>query len=188
MKILLIDNYDSFTYNLYHYLSALQCTVEVYRNDKIKIDKIKKSKYKKIVISPGPGHPNQSGSCLKIVKHFYTKIPILGVCLGHQIIGQVFKSKIVVAKKMMHGKTSIIKHNGDGLFRGIKKNILATRYHSLIIDRKSLGKDLIVTAETFDKTIMGIMHNKYNVHGVQFHPESIKTMDGMKLLKNFLEY
>ena len=188
MKNLLIDNYDSFTYNLYHYLSALKCKVEVYRNDKIGIDEIKKNKYKKIVISPGPGHPNQSGSCLKIVKHFYTKIPILGVCLGHQIIGQVFKSKIVVAKKMMHGKTSIIKHNGDGLFRGIKKNILATRYHSLIIDRKSLGKDLIVTAETFDKTIMGIMHNKYNVHGVQFHPESIKTMDGMKLLKNFLEY
>tara|TARA_B100001123_G_C15278849_1_gene1013212 strand:- start:686 stop:1252 length:567 start_codon:yes stop_codon:yes gene_type:complete len=188
MKTLLIDNYDSFTYNLYHYLSALKCKVEVYRNDKIGIDEIKKNKYKKIVISPGPGHPNQSGSCLKIVKHFYTKIPILGVCLGHQIIGQVFKSKIVVAKKMMHGKTSIIKHNGDGLFRGIKKNILATRYHSLIIDRKSLGKDLIVTAETFDKTIMGIMHNKYNVHGVQFHPESIKTMDGMKLLKNFLEY
>ena len=188
MKTLLIDNYDSFTYNLYHYLSALKCKVEVYRNDKIGIDEIKKNKYKKIVISPGPGHPNQSGSCLKIVKHFYTKIPILGVCLGHQIIGLVFKSKIVVAKKMMHGKTSIIKHNGDGLFRGIKKNILATRYHSLIIDRKSLGKDLIVTAETFDKTIMGIMHNKYNVHGVQFHPESIKTMDGMKLLKNFLEY
>ncbi len=188
MKILLIDNYDSFTYNLYHYFSSLKCKVDVYRNDKIKIEKIKKKKYQKIVISPGPGNPKQAGSCLKIVKYFYKTIPILGVCLGHQIIGQVFKSKIVVAKKMMHGKTSIIKHNGDGLFRGIKKNISATRYHSLIIDRKSLGKDLIITAETFDKTIMGIMHNKYNVHGVQFHPESIKTMDGMKLLKNFLEY
>ena len=188
MKILLIDNYDSFTYNLYHYLSALRCKVEVYRNDKIKIEKIKKNKYQKIVISPGPGYPNQAGNCLKIVKYFYKKIPILGVCLGHQVIGQVFNSKIVAAKKLMHGKTSLIKHNGKGIFKNIKKVIYATRYHSLIIDRKNFSKDLIITAETTDKTIMGIMHNKYNVHGVQFHPESIKTPEGMKLLKNFLEY
>ena len=188
MKILLIDNYDSFTYNLYHYLSALQCTVEVYRNDKIKIDKIKKSKYKKIVISPGPGNPNQAGNCLKIVKYFCKTIPILGVCLGHQVIGQVFKSKIVPSKKIMHGKTSIIKHSGKGIFKNINKRMSATRYHSLIIDRKTIGKDLIITAETSDKTIMGVMHKKYNVHGVQFHPESIKTLDGIKLLKNFLKY
>ena len=188
MKILLIDNYDSFTYNLYHYLSALKCKVEVYRNDKIKIDKIKKKKYRKIIISPGPGHPDQAGNCLKIVKRFYKTIPILGVCLGHQIIGQVFKSKIVVAKKMMHGKTSFIKHNGKGIFKGIKKVMSATRYHSLIIDRKNFGKDLIITAVTMDDTIMAIMHKKYNVHGVQFHPESIKTPEGMKLLKNFLSY
>ena len=188
MKILLIDNYDSFTYNLYHYLSALKCTVEVHRNDKIKINEIKKSKYQKIVISPGPGYPNQAGNCLKIVKHFYKTIPILGVCLGHQIIGQVFKSRIVVAEKMMHGKTSFIKHDGKGIFRGIKKVIYATRYHSLIIDRKNFGKDLIITAVTADNTIMAIMHKKYNVHGVQFHPESIKTPEGMKLLKNFLTY
>ena len=188
MKILLIDNYDSFTYNLYHYLSALKCKVEIYRNDKIKIDKIKKNNYQKIVISPGPGNPNQSGNCLKIVKNFYKTIPILGVCLGHQIIGQVFKSKIVVAKKLMHGKTSLITHNGKGIFRGIKKVISATRYHSLIIDKKNLGRDLVVTAQTKDKIIMGIMHNKYNVHGVQFHPESINTPEGMKLLKNFLSY
>ena len=186
MKILLIDNYDSFTYNLFHYLSALKCKVEVYRNDKIKIDKIKKKKYQKIVISPGPGNPNQAGACIKIVKHFHKTIPILGVCLGHQIIGQVFKSKIIGAKKLMHGKTSLIKHNGKGVFKGVKKIISATRNHSLIIDRKSLGKDLIITAETFDKIIMGIMHKKYNVHGVQFHPESFKTPEGMKLLKNFL--
>ena len=186
MKILLIDNYDSFTYNLYHYLSSLKCKVEVYRNDKIKINKIKKNKYKKIVISPGPGNPNQAGNCLKIVKYFYRTIPILGVCLGHQIIGQVFKSRIVVAKKMMHGKTSLIKHNGLGIFKGIKKVMTATRYHSLIIDRKNFGKDLIITAVTTDDTIMAIMHKKYNVHGVQFHPESIKTPEGMKLLKNFL--
>ena len=188
MKILLIDNYDSFTYNLYHYLSSLKCKVDVYRNDRIKIDKIKKKKYKKIVISPGPGNPDQAGDCLKIVKYFYKTIPILGVCLGHQIIGQVFKSKIVIAKKLMHGKTSLIKHNGKGIFKNIKRVIYATRYHSLIIDRKTLGKDLIVTAQTIDKTIMGIMHKRYNVHGVQFHPESIKTPIGLKLLKNFIKY
>jgi len=188
MKIFLIDNYDSFTYNLYHYLSMLKCKVEVYRNDKINVNQIKKNKYQKIVISPGPGNPNQAGQCLKIVKKFYKTIPILGVCLGHQIIGQVFKSKIIQAKKLMHGKTSFIKHNGKGIFKGVKKTITATRYHSLIVDRKNIGKDLIITAETKDKIIMGIMHKKYNVHGVQFHPESIKTPEGMKLLKNFLNY
>ena len=188
MKILLIDNYDSFTYNLYHYLSILKCKVDVFRNNKIKINQIKKNRYNKIVISPGPGNPNQAGSCLKIVKYFYKTIPILGVCLGHQVIGQVFKSKIVVANKLMHGKTSIIRHNNKGIFYGIKKNMTGARYHSLIIDRNKLGKDLIITAETSDKIIMGIMHKKYNVHGVQFHPESIKTPEGMKLLKNFLKY
>ena len=188
MKILLIDNYDSFTYNLFHYLSSLKSKVEVYRNDKNSLSKIKKKKYKKIVISPGPGNPNQAGSCINIVKKFYKTIPILGVCLGHQVIGQVFNSKIIEAKKLMHGKTSLIKHNKKGIFKGIKKNIVATRYHSLIIDRKSLGKDLVITAETFDKVIMGIMHKKYNVHGVQFHPESFKTIEGMRLLKNFLKY
>ena len=188
MKILLIDNYDSFTYNLYHYLTSLKCKVEVHRNDKISIGEIKKNNYKKIVISPGPGNPNQAGNCLNIVKKFYKTIPILGVCLGHQVIGQAFKSKIIGAKKLMHGKTSIIKHNKKGIFKGIKNIISATRYHSLIIDRKTLGKDLIITAETRDKIIMGIMHKSYNIHGVQFHPESIKTPEGMKLLKNFLNY
>ena len=188
MKILLIDNYDSFTYNLYHYLSSLHCKVDVYRNDKINIEKILKIKYKKIVISPGPGNPDQAGNCLKIVKGLYKKIPIFGVCLGHQIIGQAFKSKIVLAKKLMHGKTSLIKHNGKGIFKGINKVISATRYHSLIIDKKTLSNELIITAETSDKIIMGVMHKKYNVHGVQFHPESIKTPKGIKLLKNFLEY
>jgi len=188
MKILLIDNYDSFTYNLFHYLSSLKCKVDVYRNDKINIAQIKKNKYKKIVISPGPGNPNDAGYCLKLVKHFYKTIPILGVCLGHQIIGQVFGSKIILSKKLMHGKTSLIKHSGSGIFQGIKKTLYATRYHSLMIDRKTLGKELIITAETMDKTIMGIMHKKYNIHGVQFHPESIKTPYGIKLLKNFINY
>ena len=187
MKILLIDNYDSFTYNLYHYLSSLKCKVDVYRNDKIEINKIRKNKYKKIVISPGPGNPNQAGNCLKIVKYFYKSIPILGVCLGHQVIGQVFKSKVIGANKLMHGKTSLIKHNGKGIFKGIKKTIRATRYHSLIIDRKTFSKELLITAETKDNIIMGLMHKKYNLHGVQFHPESIKTPEGMKLLKNFIK-
>ena len=188
MKILLIDNYDSFTFNLYHYLSSLKCDVEIYRNNKIKIDEIKKKKYKKIVISPGPGNPNQAGSCLNIVKKFYKTIPILGVCLGHQIIGQVFNSKIILAKKLMHGKTSLIENNGMGIFRGVPKIISATRYHSLIIDSNNIGKDLMITAKTKDKVIMGVMHKKYDVHGVQFHPESIKTPIGIKLLKNFVNH
>ena len=188
MKILLIDNYDSFTYNLYHYLSSLKCNVEVYRNNKITIDQIKRKKFDKIVISPGPGYPKNSGYCPKIVKYFSPKIPILGVCLGHQIIGQVFGSKIIHAKKLMHGKLSVIKHNNKGILKGLNKTFEATRYHSLIVDKKNLGKNLIITAETKNNVIMGIMHKKYNVHGVQFHPESIKTRLGIKVLKNFLKY
>ena len=188
MKILLIDNYDSFTYNLYHYLSSLKCNVEVYRNNKITIDQIRRKKFDKIVISPGPGYPKNSGYCPKIVKYFSPKIPILGVCLGHQIIGQVFGSKIIHAKKLMHGKLSVIKHKNKGILKGLNKTFEATRYHSLIVDKKNLGKNLIITAETKNKVIMGIMHKKYNVHGVQFHPESIKTRSGIKVLKNFLKY
>ena len=187
MKILLIDNYDSFTYNLFHYLSSLNCKVEVYRNDKITINQILNKKYDKIVISPGPGWPKEAGNCMKIVKKFYKTIPILGVCLGHQVIGEVFKSKIIVARKIMHGKTSLIKHCRNGIFKNIKKVISATRYHSLIIDKKNLGADLTITAETFDNIIMGIKHKKYNIHGVQFHPESFKTPEGKKILKNFLK-
>ena len=188
MKILLIDNYDSFTYNLFHYLSSLKCSVDVYRNDKIELSKIKKNNYKKIVISPGPGHPKQAGLCINIVKKFYKTIPILGVCLGHQIIGQVFKSKIIGAKKLMHGKTSKIDSFKIGILKNLPKRFVATRYHSLIIDKKTLSKDLIVTAQTMDGVIMGIMHKKYNIHGVQFHPESIKTKIGIKILKNFINY
>tara|TARA_Y100000590_G_scaffold416147_1_gene514646 strand:+ start:687 stop:1256 length:570 start_codon:yes stop_codon:yes gene_type:complete len=188
MKILLIDNYDSFTYNLYHYLSSLKCKVDVYRNDKISSKEIIKKKYKKIVISPGPGNPTQAGNCLKIVKDISKKIPILGVCLGHQIIGQAFGSKIVNAKKLMHGKTSRIFHKKNGIFKGITNNLIGTRYHSLVIDKKTLNKDFVITAETKDHVIMGIMHKKFNLHGVQFHPESISTKEGMKLIKNFLNY
>ena len=188
IKILLIDNYDSFTFNLYHYLSSLKTDVEVIRNDEINANEILKKKYKKIVISPGPGNPNQSGNCIKIVKSLYKKIPILGVCLGHQIIGQVFGSKIVQAKKLMHGKTSVIKSKKIGILSKIPSKFEATRYHSLIIDKKTLSKDLLVTAETNDGVIMGIKHKKFNIHGVQFHPESIKTPIGLKILKNFINY
>ena len=185
-KIILIDNYDSFTFNLYHYLSSLKIYVDVIRNDQINANEISKRKYNKIVISPGPGNPNQSGNCLKIVKSLYKKIPILGVCLGHQIIGQVFGSKIVQAKKLMHGKTSKIISKRNGILRNLPKTFEATRYHSLIIDKKSLSKDLEITAETKDGLIMGVRHKNYQVHGVQFHPESIKTKLGIKILKNFI--
>ena len=186
MKIVLIDNYDSFTYNLYHYISQLKCEVEVYRNDKIDAKTILRKKFKKIVISPGPGNPSQSGNCLKIVRSIYKKIPILGVCLGHQIIGQVFGSKIVQARKLMHGKTSLIVSKQKGILRNLPKNFEATRYHSLIVDKKTLSKELEITAETKDGLIMGIQHKKFNIHGVQFHPESIKTKLGIKILKNFI--
>ena len=186
-KIILIDNYDSFTFNLYHYLSSLKVKVDVVRNDKISSKEISKRKYDKIVISPGPGNPNQSGNCLKIVKSLYKKIPILGVCLGHQIIGQVFGSKIVQARKLMHGKTSDIISKRIGLLKNLPKTFEATRYHSLIIDKKSLSKDLEITAETKDGLIMGVKHKKYHVHGVQFHPESIKTKLGINILKNFIK-
>lgn len=188
MKILLIDNYDSFTFNLYHYLSSLNTKVDVVRNDKINSEKIIKKKYNKIVISPGPGNPDQAGNCIKIVKTLYKKIPFLGVCLGHQIIGQVFGSKIIEAKKLMHGKTSSIISKKIGILKNVPKKFEATRYHSLIVDKKSISKDLVITAETKDGVIMGLMHKKYNVHGVQFHPESIKTPIGLKILKNFINY
>tara|TARA_S200000501_G_C20707036_1_gene692228 strand:- start:116 stop:682 length:567 start_codon:yes stop_codon:yes gene_type:complete len=186
MKILLIDNYDSFTYNLYHYISRFKKDIDVIRNDKINSKIILKKRYNKIVISPGPGNPNQAGNCLKIVKDLYKILPILGVCLGHQVIGQVFGGKIIKSKTLMHGKTSKIKHNKKGLFKNIKNNFEATRYHSLIVDRKNFPKDLVITAETKNRTIMGLMHKKYDIHGFQFHPESISTKMGIKLIKNFI--
>ena len=186
MKILLIDNYDSFTYNLFHYISKIKKNVDVIRNDKIDSKSVLKKKYDKIVISPGPGNPNQAGNCLKIVNAVYKKIPILGVCLGHQIIGQVFGGKIIHANNLMHGKTSKIRHIKKGLFKNIQNNFEATRYHSLVVDRKKFPKKLLITAETKNKTIMGLMHKEYDIHGFQFHPESISTKVGMKLIKNFI--
>ncbi len=188
MKILLIDNYDSFTFNLYHYISSLKVKVDVIRNDKINSNEVLKNKYNRIVISPGPGNPNQSGNCINILKTLHKELPFLGVCLGHQIIGQVFGSKIVQAKKLMHGKTSKINSKKIGILRNLPKTFEATRYHSLIIDKKTLSNHLEITAETDDGIIMGVQHKKYNIHGVQFHPESIKTRIGIKILKNFINY
>ena len=185
MKIILIDNYDSFTFNLYHYLSTYSY-VDVVRNDKIDSAEILKKKYDKIVISPGPGNPNQAGNCLKIVKKLYKKIPILGVCLGHQIIGQVFGSKIIQARILVHGKTSKIISKKIGILKNLPKTFVATRYHSLIIDKKTLSKDLLITSETSDGIIMSLQHKNLNIHGVQFHPESIKTKYGLTILKNFI--
>ena len=188
MKILLIDNYDSFTFNLYHYISSLGVKVDVVRNDKIDAKDVKKNKYNKIVISPGPGNPNQSGNCINILKSLHKEIPFLGVCLGHQIIGQVFGSKIIQAKKLMHGKISRIKSKKIGILKNLPKTFEATRNHSLIIDKKTLSDSLEITAETEDGLIMGVQHKEYNIHGVQFHPESIKTKLGIKILKNFVNY
>ena len=188
MKILLIDNYDSFTFNLYHYISSLKVTVDVVRNDKINSNEILKKKYNRIVISPGPGNPNQSGNCINILKTLHKELPFLGVCLGHQIIGHVFGSKIIQAKKLMHGKTSKINSKKIGILKNLPKTFEATRYHSLIIDKKTLSNQLEITAETDDGIIMGVQHKKYNIHGVQFHPESIKTRIGINILKNFINY
>ena len=182
MKILLIDNYDSFTFNLYHYISSLGVKVDVIRNDKINSKEIIRKKYDRIVISPGPGNPNQSGNCISILKSLHKKLPFLGVCLGHQIIGQVFGSKIIQAKKLMHGKTSKIKSKKIGILKKLPRSFEVTRYHSLIIDKKTLSKDLEITAETNDGIIMAIQHKQFNIHGVQFHPESIKTKIGIKIL------
>ena len=186
MKILLIDNYDSFTFNLYHYISSLGVKVDVVRNDKIDAKDVKKNKYNKIVISPGPGNPNQSGNCINILKSLHKEIPFLGVCLGHQIIGQVFGSKIIQAKKLMHGKISKIKSKKIGILKNLPKTFEATRYHSLIIDKKTLSDNLEITAQTEDGLIMGVQHKEFDIHGVQFHPESIKTKLGIKILKNFI--
>ncbi|MCM8757458.1 MAG: aminodeoxychorismate/anthranilate synthase component II [Candidatus Omnitrophica bacterium] len=186
--ILVIDNYDSFTYNLVQYLGELGKTIKVFRNDKIGIDKIKKLHPESIIISPGPGRPESAGISIEVIKEFSGKIPILGVCLGHQCIGYSFGAKIVSAKRLMHGKTSLIYHNGKTIFSDLPNPFEATRYHSLVISRKDLPSVLEVIAwEKRDNEIMGIKHKDYPVWGVQFHPESILTKAGKQLLANFLK-
>jgi len=184
--LLMIDNYDSFTYNLVQYFGELGQEVKTFRNDQISIEEIKKLDPKYIVISPGPCTPKESGISMQVIDSFKEKKPILGVCLGHQAIGAVFGANIIKAKELMHGKTSEIQHDGNFLFEGMPDNFTATRYHSLVIEEKTLSEDFIVNARTVDGSIMGIQHCKLNVSGVQFHPESIMTEDGKKLLSNFL--
>ena len=185
--LLMIDNYDSFTYNLVQYLAEIGQEVEVVRNDKISIKEINKLNPRYIVISPGPCTPNEAGISLELIEVFKGKIPILGVCLGHQSIGQAFGGKIIHAQTIMHGKTSKISHNNKGVFKGIKNPFIATRYHSLVIERESLPNCFDITAWTDDNEIMGIKHKELAIEGVQFHPESILSEHGHDLLKNFLD-
>ena len=189
--ILIIDNYDSFTYNLVHYVEEHNYKVQVFRNDKITLQKIRKLKPKKIIISPGPCTPDEAGISIDLIKCFYKRFPILGVCLGHQSIGQAFNAKIIKASKIMHGKVSTVTNKGSEIFKGLPKKFDATRYHSLVIKNNTLPENFKIISDTIDdnkKVIMGIQHIKFPVYGVQFHPESIATTPyGKKIIKNFLE-
>ncbi|HWI50014.1 MAG TPA: aminodeoxychorismate/anthranilate synthase component II [Rummeliibacillus sp.] len=185
--ILMIDNYDSFTYNLVQYFGELGEQLLVKRNDAITIEEIENLKPEIIVVSPGPCSPNEAGISLDVINYFAGKIPILGVCLGHQTIAQVFGGKVIRAKRLMHGKTSLIHHDDKGVNKGLSNPYVATRYHSLIVEKETLPECLEVTSWTEEGEIMGIRHNRLAVEGVQFHPESIMTQDGKKLLKNFID-
>jgi len=184
--ILLLDNYDSFTYNLAQYLGQMGQQLEVRRNDQITLDEIEERKPERIVISPGPCTPAEAGVSVPLIKRFAGKIPILGVCLGHQAIGAAFGGHVIRAKQVMHGKTSSIHHDSKTIFRGLPQDFPATRYHSLIVERDSLPDELEISATTADGTIMGLRHKKLKVEGVQFHPESVLTEAGFRLLENFL--
>ena len=185
--LILIDNYDSFTYNVYHYLTELNASVKIYRNDKISTKEIKSLKPQAIILSPGPCTPNEAGICLELINEVKEDFPILGICLGHQSIGQAFKGSIIKCSEIMHGKIDKIKHYNHPLFRNIEDNFKATRYHSLIIDRNSLSSDFDIIAENDKKIIMGIAHKKLPIYGLQFHPESFGTNEGKTILKNFLK-
>jgi anthranilate synthase/aminodeoxychorismate synthase-like glutamine amidotransferase len=185
--ILMIDNYDSFTYNLVQYLGELGAEVRVFRNDKISVEGIRALRPAAIVISPGPCDPDKAGISLDVVRSLSGKLPLLGVCLGHQCIGQAFGGRVVGARKLMHGKTSEIQHDGRGVFRGLPQRFVATRYHSLVVERSSLPAALEISAWTDDGEIMGLRHRELAVEGVQFHPECVLTVEGKKLLANFLE-
>lgn len=186
--ILMIDNYDSFTYNLYQYIGEIYKDIRVVRNDEIKVSDIKKFKnLQGIVISPGPGTPDDSGICIDVIKEYGKTIPILGICLGHQAIAQAYGGKVIKAKEIKHGKTSMIIHVEDKLFKGIKNPMRAMRYHSLIVDDKCIPQEFIKTAESDDGVLMGIKHKNYPIYGLQFHPESILTECGHEIIKNFLQ-
>ena len=185
--LLVIDNYDSFTYNLVQYFGELGADPQVKRNDAITPDEVEKMKPQKIVISPGPGRPEEAGISMELIRRFGVKIPFLGVCLGHQCMGEVYGGKVVRAGRLMHGKTSPIQHDGKGVFQGLPNPFEATRYHSLIVEKNSVPSCLEVCAETAEGEIMGLRHREYPVHGVQFHPESILSKEGKDLLANFLK-
>jgi anthranilate synthase/aminodeoxychorismate synthase-like glutamine amidotransferase len=186
--LLVIDNYDSFTYNLVQYLGELGATVEVRRNDRVTLDEIEQRlRPERIVISPGPGTPNDAGITLDVIQRFAGKIPLLGVCLGHQAIGQAFGGKVIRAPELMHGKASEVRHDGKTIFSGLDEHFLAGRYHSLIVERESLPACFEISAQTAGDIIMGLRHRELKVEGVQFHPESILTSDGKQLLANFLQ-
>jgi anthranilate synthase/aminodeoxychorismate synthase-like glutamine amidotransferase len=185
--LLIIDNYDSFTYNLVQYFGVLGCDVLVRRNDEITIPEIEKLDPEQICISPGPGRPEDAGICNELIRQLGPKKRILGVCLGHQCIGAVFGSEVVPAARLMHGKTSPVRHHGAGVFAGLPDPFEATRYHSLIVRRETLPACLAITAETAEGEVMGLQHREFPIHGVQFHPESVLTTDGMKVLANFLK-
>lgn len=184
--ILLIDNYDSFTYNLYQYFGIFADEIRVVRNDKITIDEIHAMQPEKIVLSPGPKSPKEAGICMDVVKEFYDKLPILGICLGHQCIGEALGGTVSYAKKLFHGKQSEITHDGSSVFEGIDSPVKVARYHSLAVQREDLPKDLRILAETADGEIMAIRHKKYPVVGLQFHPESIYTEHGKRMIENFV--
>jgi len=184
--ILLLDNYDSFTFNLYQYLGELGAQIEVYRNDQISIEEIQQYNPEGIVISPGPGRPEQAGICIDVIQKYAPTIPILGICLGHQSIAQAFGGKVVHAPELYHGKTSVVHHRGKGLFQELAEEITCARYHSLMVEKNSLPDCFEVTAWINDQLIMGIRHREYNVEGIQFHPESIMTECGKQILGNFL--
>ena len=186
--LLVIDNYDSFTYNLVQYLGELGAEMRIFRNDEISVEDAERLAPSKILISPGPGTPDNAGISIPMIKHFAGKLPILGVCLGHQAIGQFFGGNVVRAPEPIHGKPSEIQHDGKGLFQNIEKPFHAGRYHSLTVERKSLPSSLEISAETSDGLIMGLRHKELKIAGVQFHPESILTSDGKKLLQNFLDF
>jgi anthranilate synthase component 2 len=185
--IVLVDNYDSFTFNLVHYLGGLGADVAVHRNDKISVNDVLAMEPEAIVLSPGPCTPNEAGICLDLIKKASGKVPIMGVCLGHQAIGQAFGGNVVRAPSPVHGKLSEVRHQNGGVFRGINGPFKATRYHSLVVERSTFPDDLVVTAETDDRLVMGLSHKSLPVHGVQFHPESIASEHGKVILKNFLD-
>ncbi|MBE3092053.1 MAG: aminodeoxychorismate/anthranilate synthase component II [Chloroflexi bacterium] len=187
IDILMIDNYDSFTFNLVQYLGILGENIKVRRNDKVSLDEIKKMAPSRIVISPGPGRPVDAGMSKDIIRHFYKEIPILGVCLGHQCIGEVFGAEVINSGVVIHGKTSKIYHDGKSIFTGVENPFEAARYHSLILKKDTISSSLEVTAHTEDGIIMGVRHKNYKLEGIQFHPESFLTPVGLKILKNFID-